>query len=193
MTIEERNEFIVQNRKLIHHLLKPWRDKHNGIFDYDDLAQVAYEQMIKCANTWNPEVSKFTTYACKSIICAVRTFIMKNCSSLTVGRDAYYDDEDFGYCDIISLNQQINDDNGNGEQSDIIGVDDASFDTVELVYTVQQICNKMFRKPGKAYNTWLLRNVYGYKQKETADMLNTSQAMVCRYLLKINNKLKEVL
>ena len=64
---------------------------------------------------------------------------------------------------------------------------------IDLVDTDQQICNRMFRKPVKAYNSWLLRNVYGYKQKETADMLNTSQAMVCRYLLKINNKLKEVL
>lgn len=193
MTIEERNEFIVQNKGLVHHLLKPWRDKHNGIFDYDDLAQVAYEQMIKCANTWNPEVSKFTTYACKSIIGAVRTFIMKNCSSLTVGRDAYYDDEDFGYCDIISLNQRINDDNGDGEQSDIIGVDDTSFDTVELVYTVQQICNKMFRKPGKAYNTWLLRNVYGYSQTEIGKMFGVQQSIISRYMRKINNKLKEVL
>ena len=193
MTIEERNKFIVENYKLVHNLLKPWYDKHNGIFDYDDLAQVAYEQMIKCANTWDPEVSKFTTYVCKSIICAVRTFVRKNCSSLTVGRYAYYDNEDFGYCNTVSLNQQINDDNSKDEQSDIIGADDTLFDTIELVYTAQQICNKMFRKPEKAYNVWLLKNIYGYSQTEIAKIFGVKQSMISRYVTKINNKLMEVL
>ena len=193
MTIEERNEFIVENYKLVYHLLKPWRDQHNGIWDYNDLMQIGFEQMIKCANTWDPEVSKFTTYACKSIICAVRTFIRKNCSPLTVGRYAYYDDEDFGYCNTISLNQQINDDNGEDEQSDIIGANDTSFDTIKLIYTVQQVCNKIFRKPGKAYNVWLLKNIYGYSQIEIAKMLGVKQPIISRYVTKINNKLKEVL
>lgn len=44
LSIEERNQLVLENQKLIHYLLRPYRNKVSSpLYDYEDLVQVANE------------------------------------------------------------------------------------------------------------------------------------------------------
>lgn len=74
LSIEERNQLVLENQKLIHYLLRPYRNKVSSpLYDYEDLVQVANEAMCLAIDKLDTQSSKFSTWISSYILGYVNT------------------------------------------------------------------------------------------------------------------------
>lgn len=70
MSIEERNNLVIQNKNLVYSTIHQLRLKIS-----DDIIQEGFIALIKAADNYTEEKGKFSTYACNYIAGCVKTFI----------------------------------------------------------------------------------------------------------------------
>ena len=64
MPIEERNEFVEKNMKLVHHIIKRY---YPSFWNDEDIVQAGMVGLILAVDNWDEERGKFSTFACTCI------------------------------------------------------------------------------------------------------------------------------
>ena len=79
MTIEERNELVVQNMNLVHYIAHRLHISPYAYFSYEDLVQEGMIGLILSVERFNPKLGfKFSTYASMTIKGTILRFLREN-------------------------------------------------------------------------------------------------------------------
>lgn len=188
LSIEERNQLVLENQKLIHYLLRPYRNKVSSpLYDYEDLVQVANEAMCLAIDKLDTQRSKFSTWISSYILGYVKYYRFKNACPYYVSRNDYYQQN---LPKTISFDSPVTE-----NDVKLIEAIPNDYDFVNesmLVAMVKDICSKNKQSGESAYKAWTMHYVEGYGFEDIARVFGVSKQAIFSKIKKIDNKLKVI-
>ena len=175
MSVEE---LINNNLGIAHAIAWSYFNKPNNIIEFDDIRQIAYEGLVKAANTYDETKSQFSTYAYNVIRNEFNMYFKK----LTpIGTNiVYLDDKIINLGDKTTSSLSFNDLLVNDD------IDNEILDNINKS-TLHQYINEL----SYLYRTVLTFYLNNLTQKEIAEKLNISQSSVSSIYRKAINKLRD--
>lgn len=166
---EENRKLAEENHNLIYWFLKQY---HLDPEEYYDIVALGY---CYAAATYNPEKSKFSTYAHVAMHHKVAMHrrsqsAQKNTAILYSLEFSVSEDETLSLKDMLSER-------------------DNDIETFDTLHTIKQYAEKLSSRDKEIF----FRKINGAGQQEIAKKVGFSQANVSRILKRINNELKEEL
>lgn len=180
MTIEERNEWIMNNRALIKFYISPWLHYPN----YEDYLQEAYLAAIKALDRTQGDVNY--GYMGKCVKGGVMNYIHQV--------EEYTQPKNWGYRSEkyklpLSLNNKIEDKDGETfEMNEFVGGLDKGFEDVIAKVDIDRLISKL-KKPKKIKAMEMLAD--GYSRYEVAEEMGVTHqyvALVVKELKKIREE-----
>lgn len=174
-TSEEINDYLIQNEKLIHAMLKHYK----GCDEYDDLFQEASIGFYKGCASYRPSRGvKLSTYAYECARNQVKMYLRKNNAR-------------FRTATVVSLDATASDGDGS-ERESLLNQDWGERDTLRQTSQSLEdvICQKDLMKRAmdiveefpRDWRIAIYRHMEGVPQSKTADELGSSQANVSKIL-----------
>ena len=196
---DKQRQMVEDNIKLAYYMANKYMKSNYNLVDrkgltLEDLNQVALEQLCISVKTYNPEISKFSTYAGTSMYFKITKFV-KGYNQIRIprqdhwGRDIYRNELKQlnnimqGY--VTSLDAPVlADERENTFYGDLLGEDDFDFDQID-------IDDLLRRNLGERDFKILKLKLQGKAQIDIAKTVGISQAQVSRILIKANKKLEK--
>lgn len=175
MSVEE---LINNNLGIAHAIAWSYFNKPNNIIEFDDIRQIAYEGLVKAANTYDETKSQFSTYAYNVIRNEFNMYFRK---LPPVGTNiVYLDDKITNMGDkennsLLFNNLLISDD-----------IDNEVLDNIDKSELREYINELPY-----LYKTIIILYLNNLTQKEIAEKLNMSQSSISRTYWKAINKLRD--
>lgn len=190
----ENERLVLDNMKLVKFVLSRYIRTPPGL--YEDLEQEGYLALCKAAETYNPEVGKFSTWAIPNIIGRIRQYLRED-NLIKIPRKDYYDGN---FPSVSSIDEELNED---GFQIIDVLADESSLDELnveileETVLTeaqrifedydsrhtsicLEDLCSKMWDEP---VSQMYLSGKYGVSQAQVGRILKKFYALLKQKIL----------
>lgn len=176
------DELYVQYERLIHYILKKYKNINNPLFDYDDLYQEACLGMYKAYEKYDPNKGPFITYLYPYIVGYINHYIGNNSSSYSIRKRSKDDTVNERE---IRFDECLNDGRGHDTSySELIGYDDAGFKNMELIYVAKKVARDQ-----REYDMWYEVYVLGRPQVDVAKENKITRSRIGQILTDMNARI----
>lgn len=176
------DELYVQYERLIHYILKKYKNINNPLFDYDDLYQEACLGMYKAYKKYDPNKGPFITYLYSYIVGYINHYIGNNSSSYSIRKRSKDDTVNERE---IRFDECLNDGRGHDTSySELIGYEDTGFKNMELIYVAKKVARDQ-----REYDMWYEVYVLGRPQVDVAKENKITRSRIGQILTNMNARI----